>query len=119
MGVYTKDRRLSSMLNKKLEFWKHGKSSTPNRLGQYEKTDVSVFTKWGNITPQTGSLLNGRTADTTLTKTTHKITVRYCKDITSDMWITYNNTRYDILYILDPYEDHERMEIYVEVVDVK
>lgn len=119
MGVFTTDRRLSSMLNRKVEFWQHGKSETPNRLGQYEKTENRVCTKWANITPQTGSLLNGRTAETVLTKTTHKITIRYDKTITSDMWVMCNDVRYDIIYILDPYEDHERMEIFTEVVDVK
>lgn len=116
MTVRINNRRLSSMLNKRLEFWKRGKASEPNRLGQYPLTEECKFTVWGNITPQTGSLLNGRTGDTTLTKTTHKISVRYNKSITSDMWIMYNGERYDILYILDPYEDNERMEIFCEVV---
>lgn len=116
MTVRINNKRLSSMLNKRLEFWQRGKSDTMNELGQYPITDNLKYTLWGNITPQTGSLLNGRTADTCLTKTTHKITIRYNSDITSDMWVMFNNTRYNILYILDPYEDNERMEIFCEVV---
>ena len=118
MSVRINNRRLSSMCNKQLEFWQRGKSEVKNELGQYPMTDTKCLTLWGNITPQTGSLLNGRTADTTLTRTTHKITVRYNQNITSDMWIVYNNTRYNILYILDPYEDGERLEIFAEVVTV-
>lgn len=116
MGVRIINKRLSSMLNKRISFYCNGKSDTPNRLGQYEKQDKKVCECWGNITPQTGSLLNNRTGDTVLTRTTHKITIRYRTDINSNMWIIYNNTRYNILYILDPYEDNERMEIFCEVV---
>ena len=69
-----------------------------------------------DVIPQTGSLLSGRTADTTLSRTTHKIVMRYCKDITPDMWFVYDGIRYNILYIMDPYLDHERLEIFCEVL---
>lgn len=115
MTVRINNRRLSSMLNRRIDFYKRGKSDR-NELGQHVITEEKVCTVWANITPQTGSLLNGRQADTTLTKTTHKITIRPNDKITSDMWIVHNGTRYNILYILDPYEDNERLEIFCEVL---
>ena len=42
--------------------------------------------------------------------------MRYCKDITPDMWFVYDGVRYNILYIMDPYLDHERLEIFCEVL---
>lgn len=107
---------LSSRLHHKVEVWKRGKSDKPNRLGQYEKTEIKVGTYWAGIIPQTGSLLNGRTAETTLTKTTHKIVMRPHKEVTADCWIVYKGQRYDILYIQNPFEKNEYLEIFTEVL---
>ncbi len=71
---------------------------------------------WCAILPQTGGLLNNRPAETLLTRVTHKIVCRYNDKIKSSDWIIYNGTRYDIIYILDPYMNNERLEIFAEVV---
>lgn len=113
---YIKDMRLSSICKNRLEVWGNVTSDTKNRLGQYPKEDKKLFECWGAVLPQTGSLLNGRQADTTLTRTTHKIILRYTDKINSAMWFIYNGVRYDILYIMDSYENHERLECYCEVV---
>lgn len=113
---YIKDMRLSSICKNRLQVWGTVTSKEKNRLGQYPKEDKKLFDVWGAILPQTGSLLNGRQADTTLTRTTHKIIVRYNEDIKSSDWIMYNGVRYNILYIMDSYLNHERMEIFCEVV---
>lgn len=113
---YVKDLRLSSMLKNRLEVWAIETAKEKNKLGQYPKQEKKQFEIYGAILPQTGGLLNGRPADTTLTRTTHKIVCRYNKKITSANWFVYDGVRYDILYILDPYLNHERMEIFCEVV---
>lgn len=113
---YVKDLRLSSMLKNRLEVWKTETAKEKNKLGQYPKKDVKVMEVYGAILPQTGGLLNGRPADTNLTRTTHKIVCRYNKNITSANWFVYDGVRYDILYILDPYLNHERMEVFCEVI---
>jgi len=110
------DKRLSSMLNKRVEIWHKTKATERDRLGQYNDIDALFDTAYAGIIPQTGSLLSGRTADTALARTTHKIVMRYRADLKPDMWIVYNNTRYDILYILNPYENNERLEIFCEVL---
>jgi head-tail adaptor len=104
------------MLNKQLEVWANVKSNTKNRLGQYPVEDTHIETVYGCIIPQTGSLLRGREAETTLSKTTHKIVIRYRTDITPDMWFIYEGQRYNILYVMDSNLDHERLEIFCEVV---
>ena len=113
---YVKDMRLSSMCKNRLEVWGITTSDTKNRLGQYSKVDKKSFDVWGAIIPQTGSLLNNRPADTTLTKTTHKIILRYNDKITSANWFVYNGVRYNIIYIMDPYLNSERLECFCEVV---
>ena len=113
---YVKDLRLSSMLKNRLEVWGIETATEKNRLGQYPKEEEKLFTVYGAILPQTGSLLNGRPADTTLTRTTHKIVVRYNEKITSANWFVYKGVRYDILYIMDEYLNHERLSCFCEVV---
>lgn len=110
------DWRLSSILNKRIEIWQNVKSDTKDRLGQYPTEDKLYRIAYAALIPQTGSLLNGRAADTTLSRTTHKVVMRYCNDITPDMWFIYDGVRYNILYIMDPYLDHERLEVFCEVV---
>ena len=68
-----------------------------------------------DVVPQTGSLLTGRPAETQLSRTTHKIIIRYRKDVTPDMWMEIQGQRYTILYILDPYLRHETLELFCEV----
>lgn len=113
---YIKDMRLSSICKNRVEVWRTVTSKEKNRLGQYPKEDKKVMEIWAAILPQTGGLLNGRPADTTLTRTTHKIICRYNEEIKSSDWIIYKGTRYNILYIMDPYLNNERCEIYCEVV---
>lgn len=113
---YVKDLRLSSMLKNRLEVWAIKTAKEKNKLGQYPKQEKKQFEVYGAILPQTGGLLNNRPADTVLTRTTHKIVCRYTKNITSANWFVYKGTRYNILYILDPYMNNERLECYCEVV---
>lgn len=113
---YVKDLRLSSMLKNRIEIWRVETAKEKNKLGQYPKQETKFMEVYGAILPQNGGLLNGRPADTVLTKTTHKIITRYTDKIKSSDFIMYKGTRYDILYIQDPYLNNERLEIFCEVV---
>lgn len=110
------DWKLSNILNKRLEVWHRIKSTEKNRLGQYPVEDKLYMSVYAGVIPQTGSLLRGRTADTTLARTTHKIIMRYRTDIKPDMWFMYQGQRYDILYIMDTSLNHERLEVFCEAV---
>ena len=107
--------RLATELNKRVEIYHSVRSQTKDALGQYPIVDTLYTETYAAIIPQTGSLLSGRAADTTLSRTTHKIKLRYRGDITPDMWVVADGVRYDILYILDPNLDHERLELFCEV----
>ena len=106
---------MSSILNRKAVIKKLGRAAEKDELGQYPAEEQTVATVWAGVTPQTGSLLSGRAAETQLSRTTHKVVIRYRKDVTPDMWLIIGGQRYDILYILDPYLQHERLEIFCEV----
>lgn len=84
-------------------------------LGQYPVLEKTVAVVWCGVTPQTGSLLTGRPAETVLSRTTHKVTIRYRPGITADMWLEIGGEPYYILYILDPYLRHETLELFCEV----
>jgi len=108
--------RLATMLNRRVAFYHNVRSDVRDALGQFPTVDAVYATVWAAVLPQTGSLLSGRTAETTLSRTTHKVITRYRNDITPDMWIMVDGVRYNILYIMDPNLDHERLEIFCEVV---
>ena len=94
-----------------------GRSQTKDELGQYPVEEQTVAMVWCAVIPQTGSLLNGRPAETELARTTHKIVIRWQPNITSDMWVVVYGIRYDILYVLDPYANHVILELFCEVSD--
>lgn len=111
-----KDGSLTTMLNRKVEIWCNGKATEKNELGQYDTVETKLKEIWAAVIPQTGSLLSGRSADTEFSQTTHKIVTRYRRDLKPDRWFVYDGQRYNILYILDPYNNHERLEIFCKVV---
>lgn len=114
-----KDGNLTTLLNKRVELWRNATSDERNVFGQYARVEERAATMWAAVIPQTGSLLSGRTADTTLSRTTHKFVIRYREDIKPSDWFVYKGERYNILYALDPYANHERLEVYCEAVSIK
>ena len=114
-----KDGNITTLLNRRVELWKNETADELNALGQYAMTEERAAVIWAAIIPQTGSLLSGRTADTTLSRTTHKFVIRYREDIDPSDWFVYKGERYNILYLLDPYANHERLEVFCEAVSVK
>lgn len=105
----------STRLNKVADVMYMGISQTKDELGQYPIVETKLCTIPCGVTPQTGSMLNGRAADTVLTKTTHKVIIRYRADIGPKMWLVIGGVRYDILYIINPYLGNETLELFCEV----
>lgn len=103
-------------MNKRVELWQRQKLSQTNEAGQEQYQDAKVATFWAQLRPQTGSLLSGRTAGTAISKTTHKVICRYRTGVGADMWLLYGGQRYNIIYVLDPYEKHQTLEMFCEVV---
>ena len=92
-----------------------GESVERDDLGQYPVVETELATVWAGVTPQTGSMLSGRAADTQLADTTHKVVIRWRPDVKADMWLEIEGERYDVLYVLDPYLRHETLELFCEV----
>lgn len=113
--MYRKNGNLSTILHTKVERWHNILSDQENDLGQRYLQPTKVGDVWAAVIPQTGTLLRGRVADTTLARTTHKIVIRYDSTLKADEWFVYNGQRYNILYIMDPYLNHERLEVFCEV----
>lgn len=114
-----RDGNLTTLLNKRVELWRDVTTTEIGALGQFSMVQSKIMDLYAAIEPRTGSLLSGRTAETALSKTTHKITVRYRNDIKPSDWFVYGGERYNILYILDPYANHERLEMYCEAVSIE
>ena len=103
-------------LNRKITFFRHEATNNMTELGADEMAERSFYSCWASIEPRTGSLLSGRAADTMLSKTTHKITIRYNPDIDYSCWIMYAGRRFDIDYISDPHFDKRYLELFVQEV---
>lgn len=103
----------SGDLRNRVEVWANVKYE--NELRETSRKFMKVNTLWASIIPQTGSLQKQQ-ADTILTNVTHKIVVRYTagKDITKDMQLFFKSRRFEIRYILNPYERDESLEIFCE-----
>ena len=106
----------SGKLNKRIEVW--GETVLENDLLEEEKVKNKIKSIWSQMVPMTGSLKN-QPADTVISGTTHKIITRYIsgKFINDAMWFVYRGIRYDIKYILNPFEVNEKLEFFCEVVN--
>ena len=106
---------LASDLRQRAVIRQKVQAETRDKLGQYPVEERTVDVVWCGVIPQTGSLLTGRAAETALSRTTHKIIVRWRPDLRPDMWLVVEGEIYDILYIMDPYHEHKTLEIFCEV----
>lgn len=103
-------------LDKRIIFFRNAENGETNELGANETKEEKIYECWAKLESRTGSLLTGRAADTKLSKTTHKFTIRYTKKIPPDCWIVYDNRRFDIDYINDPDFKKEKLEIFVQEI---
>ncbi|MEG0258464.1 MAG: phage head closure protein [Lysinibacillus sp.] len=95
----------------------YGNVKYENSAGEEAERFEKIKSIWAEIIPQTGSLQRQQ-ADTILTNVTHKIVVRYSagKDITKEMQLRFKGHIFDIKFILNPYFDNEKLEIFVQEV---
>lgn len=107
---------LGSDLRSAAVIYEKRQSTVKDETGQYPVADTEVCRVWCSVVPQTGSLLHGRAAETDLARTTHKIVIRYRPGITAAMWVAVGGARYDILYVMDPFQRHETLELFCEVL---
>lgn len=93
-------------LNKRIRIFRQStKTDAETMTDEPKRTEVR--TVWANISPRTGSMLQGRDAGTMLSQTTHAITIRSRGDVRDDDYIIWTDEfgvdhRFDIDYILPP-----------------
>lgn len=95
-----------------------GKTKGKNELNETVYNFAEIKTIWIELIPQTGKLQN-QAAETILSSVTHKVKCRYqaANDITEEMYFLVDGKRMDIKFILDPYNQKEFLEIFVEQVN--
>lgn len=114
--MVSSERSLTSLLNRKIELWHNIKATVKNELGQYDVLETKLKDVWAGVMPQSGTLQIGRSANTEFTETTYKIITRYMSDIKANMWFVYGGQKFNIIYVLDPNDNHERLEIFCSLV---
>ncbi|BEP28811.1 head-tail adaptor protein [Helicovermis profundi] len=102
-------------LRHKIEVWKNVASE--NELLEESIEEALVKKISSQIIPMTGMIKNEQ-GDTKISGTTHKIRTRYSagKFIKPDMWFKYKNSKYEIKYILNPFESNRTLEFFCEVI---
>jgi SPP1 family predicted phage head-tail adaptor len=113
-------------LRHKVELW--GNVRVKNELGKWEHQDTKIKDIQAEIVPQTGNMSRQQGIETIVSRTTHKVIVRYQSgininpnnpdnpNISKDMWFMFRGKRFDILYMIDPYFKQEKWEIFCEEV---
>ena len=106
-------------LNKRITIFRRETEEDSETLTD-EPKEIEMQTVWANISPRTGSMLQGRDAGTILSQTTHAITIRSRGDIRDDDYIIWTDEfgrehRFDIDYVLTP-AGNNLMTIYTREV---
>lgn len=84
-------------------------SQVKDGAGGFEKVLTPIRTVWANITP-----VQGREfweSQQTQARITHKIIIRYTKDINRTMVLVYDNRIFDIQFIINVEEKNRFLEI--------
>lgn len=110
----------------KAELW--GNVKVKNELNEWTIQPTKIKDIWCEIIPQTGNMSRQQGIETIISKTTHKFIIRYRSgininpnnpdnpDINNDMWFMFRGKRFDVLYMIDPYFNKEKWEIFTEEV---
>lgn len=93
--------------NKRITFCRYEEKE--NTLSQTEQTLTEVKTVWASVEPTRGR--EYQEAQRVRPELTYKVTTRYHKDITPDMFITFKGRYFNIVYIINVEEKNETLEI--------
>lgn len=83
------------------------KSNERNSFGEPEDMWVDVVTVRASINPLSGR--DFMAAMKEQAAVTHKVTIRYNPSVNADMRIKYGDRLFDILHIIDTWEQHREM----------
>lgn len=93
--------------NKRITFCRY--EDKENALMQTEKVLTEVKTVWASVEPTRGR--EYQEAQRIRPELTYKVTTRYHKGITSDMFIKFQNRLFNIISVINVRERNEMLEI--------
>ena len=93
--------------NKRITFCKYKEKE--NDLLQMEQALMEVKTVWASVEPTRGR--ESQEAQRIRQQLTYKVTTRYHKEITPDMFIKWKNRSFNIIDIINVKERNEMLEI--------
>lgn len=93
--------------NKRVTFYRYEEKE--NELLQTEQALVEIKTVWASVEPTRGR--EYQEAQRIRPELTYKITTRYYKDITPDMFIKFKDRYFQIVSIINVREHNEMLEI--------
>ncbi len=93
--------------NKRITFYRYEEKE--NELLQSEQVLVEVKTVWASVEPTRGR--EYQEAQRIRPELTYKITTRYHKDITPDMFIKFKDRYFQMISIINVRERNEMLEI--------
>lgn len=94
-------------MNKRISFYKW--ETKENELKQEEQGLVKVKEVWASVEPTRGR--EYQEAQRVRPELTYKITTRYHRELTSDMFIKYKEREFNIISIINVKERNEMLEI--------
>ena len=93
--------------NKRITFCKYEEKE--NTLSQIEQVLTEVKTVWASVEPTRGR--EYQEAQRVRPELTYKITTRYHKEVTPDMFIRFKDRYFDIVSIINVREQNAMLEI--------
>lgn len=106
----------SSAMDQVIEIYKPQRElNTYDDIGVHPRQDTLVLKCWAAIIPMTGSSVGSRDR-LVIAETTHKFIIRPKAniEIEPDMLIKHKGKEFEVLYVLNPYEKNEVLEIFAK-----
>lgn len=108
-------KKVSTTFNRRVEVWRNVKVT--NELLEADSKPILLKTIWVKIVPQTGKVQTAQ-IETRFSTVTSKVIARFkaASDVLESDFIMYNGKRFDIKFILNPYESNETLELFCEQI---
>ena len=100
-------------LDKRIKLYKLADVDDENGLTSQQLVEAIGNSIWARIEPSRGKTLMEGLKDKNVDVV--KFTIRYRPGISENWIIGYKGKYYDILSVVDPYEDHVKLELYCQL----
>lgn len=100
-------------LDKRITLYKLEDTEDANGLTSQRMVDAIGHAIWARIEPSRGKTLMEGLKDKNIDVI--KFTVRYRPGISENWIVGYRGKYYEILSVVDPYEDHVKLELYCQL----